>query len=238
MENININGQEYSPVPNAGEENVLNLVMYKGQWYKPIEKRKKDWKVVKSDYIGPVSNGHYSFEDSIKDENWKITAIEYKGEVFTIGDKTENGKITGFEINQYRDTMLSVMSDGELKGLRTPIGIVKKVIEKPVLFTTEDQQPVYTGEEIHYVNKNTFLLGTIKVSDTYMTFRETSEYSHAVKNNCLYFKEKAKAQEYIDLNEKKFSKNDIIKALKESSANWGAISLCISHREFNEKLGI
>lgn len=153
----------------------------------------------------PDAPGVFSLENTMYGTDWKIDTVQYKDEVFTIGDDIEGwGKIERFEMHCYKNLEKEVMMVYFRNNYNScHIGNIKKV--KPVLFTTEDGVDIREGDKISmwFVNKFLdphfygYIPGWIKDLDKEEKIFSTEE----------------KAKEYIGLHEKKYSKDDILKTL-------------------------
>jgi hypothetical protein len=116
-----------------------------------------------------------------------------KKEIFTIGDKTTLGIITCFRL---LDNEIMVDFDN-----KNSILLRSKQLQhvKQPLFTTEDGVDVFEGMSFYYVCEELELYNTICCYD-----EDIKLY-----NNSKFFSTKEKAEEYIIMNKKVLSLNDI-----------------------------
>jgi hypothetical protein len=129
------------------------------------------------------------------------------GEVFTVGDKINFGTdgyngynpIEKFTIEnhpiKYNCQALLVWNKNNYM---FEISLWKK--HKPVLFNTEDGQPIYEGQGYAYTPKGT--LNYVNITD--------GNFHPLPKDGFLYFSTEAAAKEYVLMNKPCLSVNDII----------------------------
>jgi hypothetical protein len=113
-----------------------------------------------------------------------------KKEIFTIGDKTTLGIITCFRL---LDNEIMVDFDN-----KNSILLRSKQLQhvKQPLFTTEDGVDVFEGDDFYTVDNWNI--------EKYKNYISINEYIHNLK-----FSTKEKAEEYIIMNKKVLSLNDI-----------------------------
>lgn len=159
----------------------------------------------------------YSAKDLLNhNEYYKIHSVKNsKGEVFAVGDKCyylisdcnqgEPFKITKFEVLR---GILYAFNDNSCSSPACVIDSLIKVVEKPIIFTTEDGVSIYENNEVTIVNTQSFS------SHTYTT----TSYSRKVPH-ILNFSTKEKAEQYIKENKPKFSEKQVKDALKSTNFN-------------------
>ena len=148
-------------------------------------------------YFYESNGGEFTLDEMLINIIRKVQRASDK-EIFTVGDKTNNGTIEKFRLN---GDMIRVYFKG--KG-NYNINLNTLTHIKP-LFTTEDGVDIFEGDTIYRI------LWTIPGTSS-----SNMEYSiiNVSKTNCdpnywLYFSTREKAQEYIDLNKPRYSKQDI-----------------------------
>jgi hypothetical protein len=127
-----------------------------------------------------------------------------KKEIFTIGDKTTLGIITCFRL---LDNEIMVDFDN-----KNSILLRSKQLQhvKQPLFTTEDGVDVFEGDDIYWININTFEeVNCNKYNDDLGEISIKSLLSKKYEYKAVGFSTKEKAEEYIIMNKKVLSLNDI-----------------------------
>ncbi len=108
--------------------------------------------VYKSDEFKEVYNGNKEtfLTCFLNSGSWNIHSIKRlsDGEIFTVGDDCEFGKLTGFVLNGN-----SIMTQTVSCKWSSCLQFLKKV--KQPLFKTEDGVDIYEGDRYYYMNKNT-----------------------------------------------------------------------------------
>jgi len=84
-----------------------------------------------------------------------------------------------------------------------------EIIEKPILFITEDGVDVFSGDRVYYVLKNLAL----------RVYNPTTDDRSVELNH--YFKSEAKAVEYIKLNAPRYSINDLMNMMGKITVGYG-----------------
>ncbi len=123
----------------------------------------------------------------------KITKMNKKEEIFTIGDKTTFGIITCFRL---LDNEIMVDFDNNNSILLKSKQLQKA---KQPLFTTEDGVDIFEGDS--YIA----LLSNYDLTQEKAGFNHDNIYCH-----CLKFSTKEKAEEYILMNKPCLSVNEVI----------------------------
>lgn len=121
-----------------------------------------------------------------------------KEEIFTIGDKTNNGTISKFEIDS---NGVRVFFEDKPKNYHVSLNNIKKV--KQPLFTTEDGVDIFEGDKYYTVDSNFEIQSTFGGEDE-------------VDNT---WSSKEKAEEYILLNKPCLSYGDVQEYLKVKDCN-------------------
>lgn len=162
--------------------------------------------VVEKDYeilsYKSLKKGHILFYNEKYDKNffnnynWIINSVKRlsDGEIFTVGDKTNAGNLTGFSIKNnkiithHNPSGQDLNDDYYLEGL---------VLQKQPIFTTEDGVDIYDGDNYYWLDRSLNI--------------NNSGYTSIFMNtlNTLYFSTKEKAKEYILMNKPCLSINDI-----------------------------
>ena len=211
--------KEYPGSPKLGNT-IDNL---ENDW---IENYPEFWElVVEKDYeiLFVITNNNKFIEkvynqDATIEPYWKIHSVKRlsDGEIFTIGDivKCEDckGKITSLEIYD---------NDIYLNGIdnKMPFGYtlcntldcfeIPQKVKQP-LFTTEDGVDIFEGDNIYWVNINTFeKVNCNKYNDDLGEISIKSLLSKKYECKAIAFSTKEKAEEYILLNKPCLSVNDI-----------------------------
>lgn len=109
-----------------------------------------------------------------------------KEEIFTIGDKTNNGTISKFELDS---NGIRVFFEEKPKNYHVSLNSLLKVQQK--LFTTEDGVDIFEGDKIYSVNRTNFQHYDNNRTVTH-NFCRSSVYK--------YFSTKEAAQKYINEN--------------------------------------
>ena len=121
---------------------------------------------------------------------------------FTIGDRTNNGTISKFEVDTYG---IRVFFEDKPKNYHVSLNSIHH-IKKP-LFTTEDGVDIFKNTKFWYIDN--FII------KTYIT-REFSEIESSYKK----FSTKEKAEEYILLNKPCICLKDLIEAFFPKDYNF------------------
>ena len=138
----------------------------------------------------------YTTGEILKNKNYAIHSVHRlsDGEVFTIGDVCEFGKITKIFITEGGYCMTATPTSG----YSCNIMYLKKL---KVLFTTEDGIDIREGDEYYCIEKNEL--------KPYFNFRKLIASDGVISDLYLFFSTKEKAEEYILLNKPCLSINDI-----------------------------
>lgn len=162
-----------------------------------------------SDEYSLKKNGLFSLSDNdgvfdITDfKNAKIYSVKRlsDNEIFTIGDIIVDGinkyTITGFTLpnSEMNWVTLGVNFGNDIQN-GFDLSYTKKFIKKEPIFVTEDDVEIFEGDFVYYVLSNLNLRN-------YKPTRDDRDL------NNHYFSTEEKAREYIELNEKRYSINDI-----------------------------
>lgn len=113
-----------------------------------------------------------------------------KEEIFTIGDKTNNGTISKFEVDS---NGIRVFFEEKPKNYHVSLNSIRHI--KTPLFTTEDGIDIFEGDRVYSVTPN-FCIG----------------YSGSLKYKPiqLCFSTKEAVEEYILMNKPSLSINDVM----------------------------
>lgn len=117
-----------------------------------------------------------------------------KEEIFTIGDKTNNGTISKFEIDVHG---IRVFFEEKPKNYNVSLNSLKHI--KQPLFTTEDGVDIYEDKEFNCVNQHLYL------------FKEKGLCCINLGSHIKIFSTKEAAEEYILMNKPCLSLNDVAK---------------------------
>lgn len=231
--------KEYPSSPPKGTIMDINdhkegYVLHKDGWYVPKDHfqdtkfwepvEEKDYEILKlkgnntsdiMDYTPFKNIGNGKIEFSI----YSVRRLS-DGEVFTVGDEVERdewfgGELTKLEIKY--DEMCAVIDDAWF----CQINVLNHV--KKLLFTTEDDVDIYEGDEYYHVHKD------------HMTIchNHNAYKPNGTDPDRTYFSTKEKAQEWIDLNKPRYSKQDILDALNSCRD-----SLYVTQVNFKKELGL
>jgi len=191
---------------------TFNPENHKEYWEEIIE---KDYEILSfynkegKSYYNVITQGYY-YSEPASSRSLTYCLLYYKihsvkrlsdGEIFTIGDKVKdiyeetNVIINNFELNHNNINI----NDNHAK-----ISEINKV--KQPLFTTEDGVDIFEGDTYYKVINETFQLLII----------EKASKEESLKSKL--FSKKEKAEEYILMNKKSLSPNDILKI-------WSKLSL-------------
>ena len=205
MKNITIDGVEYNITP-------------------VIKEIKKDYKILSlarfcsiKPTITDVSDyGDEFIEAMLKCDNARIYSVKRlsDGEIFTIGDIIDT-KVD----DKYKQEILEInlrINYNLLKDkliFKTKAGYVViniAVKNKQPLFTTEDGVDIFEGDNIYWVNINTFeKINCNKYNDDLGEISIKSLLSKKYECKAIAFSTKEKAEEYILMNKSVLSLNDI-----------------------------
>lgn len=219
------------------DELVKEFFSYAREWesYKqfdnPIEqfkksKSNKDWEIIKligtygghdncvfmlnkaTNYYVPdlhylqYGKPNWTLDDVLRNHNGKIYSVKRlsDGEVFSVGDYREEGKIIEISFSE-NDGLHIHVNTNKLKH-NYPYKIHELLKSKKVLFTTEDGKPIYEGDKVVLLNTKTWLMSTSINAPKKPFYGSDNEYK--------YFYDISAAKEYILLNEKLLSVNDVL----------------------------
>lgn len=159
----------------------------------------------------------YTTEEILDNNLYEIYSVrrESDNEEFTVDELTEQGFIIEFNST---DVPFNVHCSGGYCKLSQ----LTKKKDKQVLFTTQDNTPVFEGD-VHWLDKGTWQTGTALAEDI-------ARNKEVYDGQYFYFSTKEKAEEYILLNKPLLSLNDI-KEYIISKYQWDEIVKLV-----NEKL--
>jgi hypothetical protein len=205
--NQSVNGKSYYSDKYEGYYIPSELVENSCDYEEVIE---KDYEILRWELFmnmdKPCSHIIKTNSENLSLDNYRIHSIKYlpTGEVFQIGDKISFSNSFGV-IKLFRVEKEGVYCDLEdCRGLG--IGYIKKVKE-PIL-TTEDGVDLFNAWDKYYVpqrKENGDLIGTV------LEFQANNFIGD--NKDVKRFSTKENAEEYIKQNQKRFSLNDIEKAL-------------------------
>lgn len=147
-------------------------------------------------------------EDCLKEKDFKIHSVKRlsDGEIFTIGDKTNQGVINNILLvdnnilfNQYVNSFKNIQH-----------------VKQP-LFTTEDGVDIYEDSNLWSINKKTFQFCSKGHKGFYKGFIPNVDY--------LYFSTEEKAEEYIDFHKIQYSKQDVFNIIHKGFGKRSASTL-------------
>lgn len=176
------------------------LVEGSNDWEEIIE---KDYEILSYKHgDGQISDIEYinkCLKVACLHEGWKIHSVKRlsDGEIFTIGDNCSYGVITRIFITREGYCMTSTTSPYSCN-------ILYLKHKKQPLFTTEDGVDIFEGDVCFSIIKSNYQYSGVHCWVKREWFTKTS-----LCNDKLYFSNKEKAQEYVDLNKPKYSLNDI-----------------------------
>ena len=149
---------------------------------------------------------------SVKSGDWAIHSVKrlYDGQVFKIGDKCDiscqDKKIRVIDkFHLYEDELSIHLKNFDNPCLLSFVNLQNIKHWKQSLFTALDGVEIFAGDLVHCIrwsNYNSITSMHIPISDPYL-----------FENNIPIFAKKENAEEFIKQNEKRFSLNDIKKAL-------------------------
>ena len=150
---------------------------------------------------------------------WDIKSVKRlsDGEIFSIGDEVGTPgfsfPIAEFKMCTEENTIVvsSYSNFGSDGRYNTRLKDVKKV-RKPI-FVTEDGVELYEGDKY-------YVIYTWSVEGLFTVGKHPEDYIHP---NIKYFAEKANAEEYVRLNEPKYSLKDVEYALSGKLFNSGVV---------------
>ena len=209
--------KEYPGSPKLGNT-IDNL---ENDW---IENYPEFWElVVEKDYeiLFVITNNNKFIEkvynqDATIEPYWKIHSVKRlsDGEIFTIGDKIDfviNSNLRKDTIHKIKSIELNpngIVFRAENSSWSNYLNEISK-IKKP-LFTTEDAVDIFEGDNIYWVNINTFeKVNCNKYNDDLGEISIKSLLSKKYECKAIAFSTKEKAEEYILLNKPCLSVNDI-----------------------------
>lgn len=124
-----------------------------------------------------------------------------KEEIFTIGDKTNNGTISKFVIDS---NGMRVFFAEKPKNYHVSLNSISHI--KTPLFSTEDGVDVFEGDNVHWVCDEFTYFYTKNVDETHCNLINSSK-----KGVFKIFPTKEAAEEYILMNKPCLSINDVFK---------------------------
>lgn len=141
----------------------------------------------------------FTFTDILANKNYAIHSVrrESDGEVFTIGDNTQFGKVISFDfIPTYEGEILKAICKNGPATSTISIDILEF---KTKLFTTEDGVDIYEGDTYYIVGAAQWNINSIVAKNSIYRLI----YTHP------FFSTKEKAEEYIILNKPCLSLKEI-----------------------------
>ena len=198
---------------NAFINPVLNPENYPEFWEPVVE---KDYEILsyisKSNTICTLqTNGKYLHSKNnhiVNFENYRIHSVKRlsdgKEEIFTIGDKTNNGTISKFEIDP---NGVRVFFEEKPKNYHVSLNTIKHA--KTALFRTEDGVDIYKGDTIWHTDISNF-----------KTFSSIVEYEKPFEPIKGLFSTKEKAEEYILYNKPLLTLRDIEELLCKNTSSY------------------
>lgn len=154
--------------------------------------------------------------ESVKNGAYLIHSVKRlsDGEIFTIGDETNSGIIESFK--QFENRIIVNFDCTNLPNLPMYLDASGKLltkVKKP-LFTTEDGVDIFESDKFWFVNniKNGLYLLNEAVA-------KQNHYNSKSTEGIFDFSTKEKAEEYILMNKKSLSINDILKVWSKLSGH-------------------
>jgi hypothetical protein len=229
MKEIVIDGQKYNLVPvEEKKEKDYKILSVRAEHFNNQIHLVKNGKVqIKSggaDLSGWASNIPEELIQDVKGI-WKIHSLKYlpTGEIFTIGEnyKCWDGVKEIEKIYLLNGDKLRFWMKGQIgvEGITieknasgyTPEHISNNKVEKKPVFTTEDGVDIFKGDPFYFV----------KIKKSHGSIDKLWVVSEPIKNMFeyepdvdVYFSTKKAAEEYIELQKKRYSIADIQEALK------------------------
>jgi len=197
--------KEFVIAYNSHDEMVTGCdpILKKVDEFKASKQKPKEWEIVTSfDLDGKGGIHPFIPKDEpcgCVEEGCKIHSVRRlgDGEVFTVGDLTNLGQITGF-YNRWAGMEAHFGNEGalfsSLKKSRTP------------LFTTEDGKHIYKGDTVYQLSVN---------EDWKIRKLAATEYSAPVPDFFKYFSTEDAAKEYVRMNKPCFSYKEVDDAVSE-----------------------
>lgn len=140
-------------------------------------------------------------ERVIDKKSYPIHSVQYKSETLTIGDETDKGKITKFEL---KEGLLYVWCNNGKGETWFNIELVKKIERKVRFVTNGDGEEIFEGDKYHYIWTDKF---PMKIMNR---LADGNKYE-GNESHTTYFKSKEKATEYVLLNSPKLSVAEVQK---------------------------
>lgn len=129
-----------------------------------------------------------------------------KEEIFTIGDKTNNGTISKFELDS---NGIRVFFEEKPKNHHVSLNSLSKVQQK--LFRTEDEVDIFEGDSLYLLSTNNWIISNISpIRDL-----KGHPFEGATGKEFKYFSTLEAAEEFIYRNKPKLSLNDVFKIYPE-----------------------
>lgn len=186
--------------------------------------------------VSSLGHGTFTLMQLLVNSNAKIHQVKRLSDntIFTIGDIVEynasvssKGIIDGFKIckNINKDIVAILSNDPTNTGKlflcvnnnKGNIRIDKAVkFSKVPLFTTEDDVEIFEGDKFWVPQKSPLNHWTDKEYTLNGKIEKFKAYPRHKDQKCISFSTKEKAQEYIDYNKPKFSKNKVIEIIDET----------------------
>lgn len=171
-----------------------------------VDGKGKDWEIIKvkrKDNNQLIElDGRSIYDLSSSSDFYNITSVRRLSDnsVWTIGDGTNSGKITSFEI---RDFGMSAVVKQLGGNCAIPLNALEKA--KPILFTTEDGFNIYEGDEYWYVNS---FLNIHKITATV-----SRQWDKMLMPNEKIFSTEESVKEYVLMNKPVLSLKEVHEAL-------------------------
>lgn len=122
------------------------------------------------------------------------------GEVFSIGDEVKySDEPNPFTIEYFHISDVGNMMAG-VRSYRYSIDYIKKV--KPALFTSDDGVDIHEGDTIWYVRKD-------------WSYTDVEIHAKPSNQSCKYFSTQEAAEEFILMNKRCLSVNDVVKKFED-----------------------
>jgi hypothetical protein len=188
----------------------------RGKYAELVEEPKQDWEITyfknNGRTIGVLDDKAFSgllLKEFLIDEESSIHSIRIKsdGEVFTVGDRTNEGVIKEFQYCKDGRLIISFV-DGLPRYLDAK-GSTHKLSKLKPLLKTEDGVDIYEGDYYFSVLKKDLIYNGRFVAEPI----NGGKFSNP--ESCIIFSTKEAAEEYILLNKPCLSYNNIMEAYKD-----------------------
>lgn len=155
---------------------------------------------------------------------WVIEKVKRlsDNEIFTIGDKVKN--LTDFDFREnceivrfyiFNNALVCDLKNSNGVRIKFSLSLIEKIVERTILFTTEDNIKIY--EEDRY--------WTVSPLEFYLVPHIASSSDNPHYHGDKAFSTEEKAKEYIMMNKPCLSVNDV---MNEEKGAWGGFNVALS----------